>query len=250
MSRRFLPALIAAIALVSVFASTAAATHSWNNYHWARTANPFTLKVGDNVDASWDSYLGVAISDWSRSTVMDLTSVPGLATNKRCKPTSGRIEVCNGSYGNNGWLGLAQIWLSNGHISQGTAKMNDTYFNSPTYNTPDERQHVICQEVGHDFGLGHQDESGLSLGTCMDYSSDPRSTHPNQHDYDQLVTIYSHLDSYTTIGASAGATLAEKDDAKAAKVDRVDHVKDSTIVEHFSDGSKRITHIYWATPFG
>jgi hypothetical protein len=23
------------------------ANHSWGNYHWARTANPFTLAVGD-----------------------------------------------------------------------------------------------------------------------------------------------------------------------------------------------------------
>jgi hypothetical protein len=23
--------------------------HAWNDYHWARTANPFTLELGDNV---------------------------------------------------------------------------------------------------------------------------------------------------------------------------------------------------------
>jgi hypothetical protein len=68
-------------------------------------------------------------------------------------------------------------------------------------------QHVICQEIGHTFGLAHQDESGISLNTCMDYyhntsASDTKSTHPNQHDYDELVTIYSHLDSSTTIGAA------------------------------------------------
>jgi hypothetical protein len=26
------------------------------NYHWARTSNPFTLKLGDNVSSAWDSY--------------------------------------------------------------------------------------------------------------------------------------------------------------------------------------------------
>jgi len=26
---------------------------------------------------------------------------------KQCRATSGRVEVCNGTYGNNGWLGVA-----------------------------------------------------------------------------------------------------------------------------------------------
>src|SRR5213593_2466381 len=69
-------------------------------------------------------------------------------------------------------------------------------------------QHVICQEIGHTFGLDHQDESGISLNTCMDYyhntsASDTKSTHPNKHDYDELATIYAHLDSTTTVGQTS-----------------------------------------------
>ena len=80
-----------------------------------------------------------------------------------------------------------------------------TDFNTPTYNTPAWRQMVTCQEIGHTFGLDHQDENfnNPNLGTCMDYTSNPSTNmHPNQHDYDQLVTIYSHLDSTTTVGMS------------------------------------------------
>ena len=33
-------------------------------------------------------------------------------------------------------------------------------------------QHVICQEIGHTFGLDHQSETGASLNTCMDYYHD------------------------------------------------------------------------------
>ena len=52
-------------------------------------------------------------------------------------PTAGRMEVCNGSYGSTGWLGIAQIWLTSGsHITQATTKLNDTYFDTPAYNTP------------------------------------------------------------------------------------------------------------------
>src|SRR6266571_1036837 len=108
----------------------------------------------------------------------------------------------------NGWLGVAQIWVSGLHIIQGTVKLNDTYFNTSTYNKPEWRNLVMCQEVGHTFGLDHQDTnfSNTNLGTCMDYTSNPLgppdNEHPNQHDYDELVTIYNHLDSTTTVGTA------------------------------------------------
>ena len=70
----------------------------------------------------------------------------------------------------------------------------------------------MCQEVGHTFGLDHQDENfnNANLGTCMDYTNDPSTNqHPNKHDYDELITIYSHLDSTTTVGAIAPASQAQ-----------------------------------------
>ena len=131
---------------------------------------------------------------------------------KRCTAVAGKIRVCNASYGNNGWLGLASINLdSNGHISQGTAKMNDSY--SSSWADPNESKHVMCQEVGHTFGLDHQSTDGSSQNTCMDYSNSPTSTAPNQHDYDELVTIYQHLDSYSS--ASSSFAVSAKDLAEA-----------------------------------
>src|SRR5688572_31754287 len=69
-----------------------------------------------------------------RSTLFPYTTLFRSAKGK-CRPTAGRIEVCNAAYGNNGWLGIAQIWISGAHITQGTTKLNDTYFNTDTYNT-------------------------------------------------------------------------------------------------------------------
>jgi hypothetical protein len=38
----------------------------------------------------------------------------------------------------------------------------------------------------------------------MDYTSDPTpNQHPNRHDYDEVETIYKHLDSTNTTGAIA-----------------------------------------------
>ena len=252
--KRLLTILAAGAALSAVVATPASASHSWNGYHWARTANPFTLKVGNNVSAVWTTEFATSNTDWTKSDVMDLASVPGTA-NKRCSMTAGTVQVCNGKYGNTGWLGLATINISGGtHITQGSAKLNDTYFSSATYNNPNEKLHVMCQEVGHTFGLGHTSENGTSQNTCMDYFSNTGpnatstlSTRPNQHDYDQLASVYAALDSSTTLASSAtpSAGMAGRPDARPYRTERTDRGKHTEIREHFADGSTRIIDVVW-----
>lgn len=185
------------------------ASHSWGGYHWARTSNPFNLKTIDSVTSAWDSYLNTSVADWSQSTVLNLTKVAGDSSNKttkKCAAPTGQVRVCNNSYGNNGWLGIAGISITGGtHITKGYVKLNDTYYNTSTYNTTAWRNLVMCQEIGHAFGLDHQDENfgNANLGTCMDYTNNPGTNqHPNAHDYQMLEQIYAHLDSTTTVGAS------------------------------------------------
>jgi hypothetical protein len=244
--RRFGFVLAAIAAMTVVFASSAAANHSWKKYHWARTANPFTVTLGDNVTSGWDSYLSTASSDWSESDVLDTPVGSGNTTGSTCRPTVGRAEICNAAYGATGWLGVAQIWTTRGnHIAQAVAKMNDTYYNTAKYNTAAWRGAVMCQEIGHTYGLDHQDESGADLHTCMDYASNPDedNTHPNAHDYEQVEKIYSHFDGFSSL--SSQSTMPGQ---SAVHVDRNDRISDSTIEETFADGSKRLTHVYWALP--
>lgn len=199
--KKILIATIAIFSLFTVFTAEARANHSWGGYHWGRTENPFTLFAADNLSADWQPYLQTTLSDWSQSSVLDMESVSG-SNRKNCKPTPGRDEVCNSKYGNNGWLGLAQIWISDGHITAGVTKLNDTYFNRPQYNTAAWRNLVTCQEIGHTLGLDHQDEDfdNVNLGTCMDYTSDPTTNQqPNNHDYEELEAIYGHTDSINTV---------------------------------------------------
>jgi hypothetical protein len=241
------------IAVVAAFPFSAGATHSWGNYHWARTTTSFTLKLGDNVNSTWDPILVTTSSDWSQSTVLDTTIVAGndIGREKRCPATSGRVEVCNTTYGKNGWLGVAQIWANGDHITQGTVKLNDSYFNSAPYNTTPWRNLVSCQEVGHTFGLDHQDENfnNANLGTCMDYTNDPTSNqHPNKHDYDQLQIIYSHLDSTVTVGAMpAGFANADVHAIENWGEKVSDNGKSAVFVRDFGNGYKIITHVIWAT---
>jgi len=256
---------VLALVLMSAFCLNVSAgqitgeSHSWGGYHWARTSNPFTLKVGDNVGTAWDSYLNTTISDWTSSTVLNLTKVTGGTTPRTCKATTGRVEVCNATYGFNGWLGIAGISITSGnHITAGYVKLNDSYFNTATYNTPAWRNLVSCQEVGHTFGLDHQDENfdNANLGTCMDYTNNPSTNqHPNAHDYDMLVSIYSHLDSTTTVGMPAPKDISPamqnlilenvKQWGPVAKSFQKDGMLFTTHVQDFGHGNKVITHVFW-----
>jgi hypothetical protein len=172
------------------------------------------------------------------------------------------VEVCNKTYGNNGWLGIAQIWISGSHITQGSVKLNDTYFNTPTYNNPNERLHVACQEIGHTLGLDHQSEDGSSLDTCMDYFSNTGinavstlSTHPNQHDYDELAAIYAHLDSNTTIlsstnhrgkPATVGQDIDLNDPSAWGRAVKQDARGNNSLYERdLGNGEKLFTFVTW-----
>jgi hypothetical protein len=256
-SRRRTLVVSAVLTAVAIFASIASASHSWGGYHWARTSNPFTLKVGNNVTSNWTTQFNTALADWSNSSVMNLTAIAGTA-GRNCKMVAGTVQVCNRTYGNNGWLGLASINITGGtHITQGSAKMNDTYFNTATYNNPNEKLHVMCQEIGHTFGLDHQSTSGASLNTCMDYFSNTGanagstlSTHPNQHDYDELVIIYTHLDSTTTlavpaIGGPGNSEVSNDSSTWGQLVSQSANGRSSTYERANWDGSKTVTHVYW-----
>jgi len=248
---RALTVLSLIVALVAISAGDASASHSWSSYHWARTANPFTLALGANTTGDWTSHLSTTSTNWSQSSVLDTVVVAGQSSGN-CRPTAGRVEVCNKKYGQNGWLGLAQIWISGGHIVQGVTKLNDTYFNLAAYNNWSERQHVMCQEVGHTFGLGHTTEDGSSQNTCMDYyrnrTDDGVSTAPNAHDFEQLEAMYAHLDGTSTVGALSAARGAGGVDgadgngtpAGASKA------KGRWYVEPLGGGRYLFTHVTWA----
>lgn len=196
-------AITGSVAALAALTGPATANHAWSTYHWdTGTTNTVSVTVGDNVSNVWDGYLNTAISDWNASPNIDVSKVAG-TVNSDCPIQSGRIEVCNDSYGTNGWLGIASIALSGGHIAGGVTKLNDTYFNTSQYNTPSWRQLVTCQEIGHDFGLGHQNENFNTdlTESCMEYTSLPAGNEgPDQHDMDMLAQIYGHTHGGDTGG--------------------------------------------------
>ena len=108
----------------------------------------------------------------------------------------------------------------------------------------------MCQEVGHTFGLDHQDENfaNPNLGTCMDYTSDPdgppSNGHPNQHDHDQLVQIYTHTDRFNTLEAQPASAPGN-----APSFSQASRANGSVYVDDLGNGARLITYVFW-TPFG
>lgn len=270
MTRQTLRRLMAALSFgvaVATATTVAQATHSWGGYHWARTTPQFTLKLGDNMTkADWKAHLAQTSSDWNSGNSPVLTAIVGGTSTKRCSMVAGTTQVCNGTYGNNGWLGLASINITGGvHITQGSAKMNDTYFNTATYNNPNEKLHVVCQEVAHTFGLEHQSTDGSSQDSCMDYFSNTGvnatstlSTKPNAHDFEELNRIYSHLDSTTTVAAIAaqvaafgrgpgadGRDIGDDPQSWGQLVRQSPSGRSSYYERENGDGSRNVTHVYW-----
>lgn len=230
---RFLKRLLLAGAF-SCVALPALASHAWVNYHWARSVNPFTLMMVNNLTGDWRQYFSQAVKDWNdpskaaknnglngnvyvpwtgaKVAVASPVTGPG---GSACDAVAGTVQLCNGLYGYNGWLGYTVVWfyLSSGHIFQSTVKYNDTYFRLSRYDTPNERQHVVCHEVGHTFGLDHPSTNGTSQNTCLDYflnvgpyAVSTKSTRPNTHDFEELATIYTHLDAAPSGAVSSAGT--------------------------------------------
>ncbi|HEX8224946.1 MAG TPA: hypothetical protein VF605_14090 [Allosphingosinicella sp.] len=225
-------------------ASPVFAVHSWNGYHWARTSTQISPPVVDIVTSQWTNYVTTAVADWNRSTVIESPYSKSSGNGRTCKPIAGKILVCNAAYGQNGWLGIASIWLTNGHISQGTTKLNDTYYAMAQYNTPAWRAAVTCQEIGHDYGLGHQDEdfSTDATSSCMEYTSVPAGNeHPDSHDYNQLLSVYNHTDS--AAAASASRSLPSQAAIGNSRADWGRQIGDHTFERDLGNGVKVITDV-------
>jgi hypothetical protein len=260
-----------AVIFTVLICNSAIADHQWGNYKWKTSGGQLALDLIDNVGPDWDLRLEEAGYDWTQwtwdngaslQTVVNLIVKPGTYPSS-CGPVSNIVQVCNAAYGDNGWLGIAQIWLSRGRqsaIVAGVAKMNDTYFNSSApgtgYNTVPWRQLVMCQEIAHTFGLDHQDEnfSNDNLGTCMDYTNDPAGNeHPNQHDYEQLTAMYGDSGDST----DGGSTKACNPNSPKCKQGVVlenpsdwgrlvsGHGAKEVYERDLGNGYKMLTHVTW-----
>jgi hypothetical protein len=165
---------------------------SWENYKWNKC---LVDVIVDRVlsTTNWRNHFTTAVDNWNKASRIQVTKNNLAYTNSTawtCSSSTGRIKVCNNNYGKTGWLGIAGIWTISGNlIRAGYIKVNDFYFSQAYYNTSNWRGKVMCQELGHNFGLGHWDtDFSTFCDSCMDYSSDPKP-YPNQRDLDLLDNV-------------------------------------------------------------
>jgi len=254
--------------LALAFPSSAFATHAWSTFHWARTSNPMNINLVRHLSIQpniWPPGYWMAKLGWNTSSKVNFVTVVGsnsAGVRSACSAVAGEVQVCHYNYGSTGWSGLASInFDGSSHITQATAKMNEYYSWKQ-----DSRQSVTCQEIGHTLGLGHQDTNSFNtnLGTCMDYTSSPLAVPNNialnQHDLNQLNSMYTHTDGYTTItnpstpaGATFQATSPEMEgidfnqpDEWGMLIESSDDGRIQVFERHFSDGFGIVTFVTWA----
>ena len=155
--------------------------------------NGLKLELLNALDDTWQEELVLAVADWENGNpdALTLTTTKGDVDNA-CKPVDGLMKICNGNFGETGWLGLNEIISNtrNGIIVNSVAKMNEFYLNNADFI---ERQYTMCHEIGHGFGLPHTDENfnNADLGNCLDYTRTPKNNlHPDISNFNRLKTIY------------------------------------------------------------
>lgn len=217
--------MLAAAAGAAMLTGPAAADNNqWGSYHWPNDGSGVSLTLKHAFrDSAWKPFYTKAIGGWGNNSSSPLTLADGGPSNtdaKKCDPIAGQVLVCSAEYGYRGWLGVAQIWLNGDHIIQGTSKLNDSYYSLETYNTDGWRDLVMCQEIGHDFGLDHQDEKfdNYNLETCQDYTDapdggqlepggfnyGPPNRAPNADDYAMLNSISMYGSGHSDGGDGSG----------------------------------------------
>ena len=165
------------------------ANHPWicsgtTAYHYSpRTVGYASAVAESSVVRSASSYTSAysgSVSLWNGTIISLVTS------------STPKLRLFYGAYGQNGWLGLASLTSvgSGCHINSANAKLNDSYLRDTARYSQTAVNHVSCQEVGHTFGLNHNRNAN---DTCMNDRILSAGNQINQHDIDQLNSIYAHV---------------------------------------------------------
>ena len=164
------------------------ANHPWicsgtTAYHYTpRTvgyASPVAQTSVVRSASSYTSAFNGSISLWDTTVVTLVNS------------STPKLRLFYGAYGQNGWLGLASLTsVTSCHINSATSQLNDTYLRDTSRYSQTAVNHVSCQEVGHTFGLNH---NRTQTNTCMNDQVLTAGNQINQHDRDELSSIYAHV---------------------------------------------------------
>lgn len=160
---------------------------------WNNKGKGLTLSVQNGCSNDWDQYFTQAISDWSGSDALKLSTTKLNSQDLDCTAKRGKMIVCNNYFGITGWTGLNEVYFEGSKIAASVAKMNESYLNKASTS---EKQYVMCHEIGHGFGLPHRDEriNNPDLGTCLDYTTKfDLNKQPDEVDFQHLRDMYGTI---------------------------------------------------------
>ncbi len=155
--------------------------HNWGSWHWDKKDLHLYVFGSHQAEAV------AAIADWDRH-------IRDLKLHTQFKGHED-ISVYGANFGATGWWGLASIknyaydywhlwcWCK---ITHAHATYNSYYGGSGGTGTNSAIRGVLCQEIGHTFGLGHNNTGG-----CMakGYYS-PSSNVTNSHNWADINNKY------------------------------------------------------------
>ncbi len=83
----------------------------WNEKYIKRDKGGLHLTLVNSLDDKWQKEFEVAVADWSESDALTLSVEvvqvdPEWGKDKRCARQNGKQVVCNGNFGETGWVGI------------------------------------------------------------------------------------------------------------------------------------------------
>jgi hypothetical protein len=238
-SRLALTGVLALCLAAPLLQGAAAGDVNGSGKFWPFHHTPVRVEFGDDLDNSWERYFKKALDQWNQSDVVQGKSVHGSTNPASCKPKDGTVQVCNGKYGQNtGWLGLTQLSYKGNQITAATVQMNDSFFDTSPYNSSKSaKQHTMCHELGHAFGLDH-----VTYKSCMNPDDNAvfQDTKPSHRDFKTLDNIYSKKNQKAASAAAVGPTGVLS--LPQAALDP----HETVTTRQQPDGTTLVTYIEWA----
>jgi len=147
------------------------------------------LKLVNVLDDTWQNEFKLAVADWNESPALTLKT-ERRDVDHLCTRVDGVMIVCNGNFGDTGWVGINENSIQRNAIISSVSKMNEYYLRNANFA---HRRFTMCHEIGHGLGLPHTDENpyNSNLGNCLDYTDDPEENlYPGEVNFEKVARMY------------------------------------------------------------